>query len=64
MVGTRTTGRNTGDHNYADSVIAALYVLNEGVADNHCQLARSEWNVDVWVILAHIETSDALLERQ
>ena len=64
MIGARAPGGNAGDHDYADPVIAAVYVLYEGVAEDHGQLARSEWDVDIWVILAHVETSDALLERQ
>ena len=64
VVGARTPRGNTGDHYYADAVIAAVYVLYEGVAEDHGQLARSEGDVDIWVILAHVETSDALLERQ
>lgn len=64
MVSARTPRGNTCDHNYADPVIASFYVLNEGVAEDHSQLARSEWDVDIWIILAHVEISDALLERQ
>ena len=64
MIGARAPGGNAGDHDYADAVIATVYVLYEGVAEDHGQLARSEGDVDIWVILAHVETSDALLERQ
>ena len=64
MIGARAPGGNASDHDYADPVIAAVYVLYEGVAEDHGQLARSEWDVDIWVILAHVEASDALLERQ
>ena len=47
VVGARTPRGNTGDHYYADAVIAAVYVLYEGVAEDHGQLARSEGDVDI-----------------